>query len=327
MRRPRTLNLGAHPSPQRGSGNHTVEFLLCELIEGETCEPATVGSPRRTIKAKCAPRPAQHIWFGSSAEEWPSCELQFSIIDNVASWCPESGWDQAKKKHAWPFQDQGLPVDLAFFETFLKRKNKKPCTIEARLRGAKYFFTMFNCDGVDTMPPIEKLFRQMYETDVLDTIMSLPVLSPEYSWTDVVVRGLWELVSCLKTRCLKRHDIDGHRDLELVLSDVLVGRKSASTRGKQARAVNRTMVDKKTYDDMFDVKGLKAAVKQSMVDLAACSWAMKNKYLPKGNWIGCATVMMHGIIFVGGQRGRPGEWALVQKEDIRMSYSVSTQLQ
>ena len=120
--------------------------------------------------------------------------------------------------------------------------------------------------------------------------------------------------------CLRQNNLEGQRICTLVMSDFLEGKRKMTAEGADKRSVEKSHADARTYDALFDVASLKGAIKQSMVDLAAASWAMDTGYLPHVDWLRVATVMMVGIIFVGAQRGRPGEWKTVQKATIKMSY-------
>ena len=74
---------------------------------------------------------------------------------------------------------------------------------------------------------------------------------------------------------------------------------------------------------MMTIPQIREAIKQSMVNLCAVDYAMRENILTGScNWRYCATVNMAGIVFLNSQAGRTHEWYKLKKSTVQKFYVI-----
>ena len=220
----------------------------------------------------------------------------------------------------FPFKDLGTKIDLTAFRKYLDGTDMKDVSKKFVVRGVRDFASLFVVSGTD-QPDI--LFSRIFHSDAIGEIFSLPVLDARYGWTCNMMDSLQHLYEHLKIQAYRRKDCEAARSLELLYSHYVKPKKRQANKQKFAKEIDVEERDSDKMEAMMTIPQMREAIKQSMVNLCAVDYAMReNSLTEKCNWPYCATVNMAGIVFFNSQAGRTHEWYKLKKSTVQKFYVI-----
>ena len=293
--------------------------------------PSVPGSPERIVPPRngamepsrpsfAMPQPAA----ASDGVADPGQDFMLVEIRQAPQTWNASKLDPLAQRNNWPFPEllAECRPDLRSLRQHLESQGLGATTIAGHLQGVHYFFCLLEIKGDFQCADA---ICGLYKMGILRQILALPVLNAKRSWTQKIAGSFTKLVEIMKTEAYEMEDLRVGRYIGRYINlfetnyvKPLVGRTS---RGKDVRQKEREERDGDRLDQLLPIGDIKDLVRQSMIDLKAADYALRHESLRgEANWIHMASVAMTGIVFMGQQAGRPGEWAKVTKRTIQMSY-------
>ena len=221
----------------------------------------------------------------------------------------------------FPFKDVGTKMNLAAFKEYLEGKGMQDASKQILMRGVRDFASLFVVSHGTDQPDI--LIPRIFHSDAIGEIFSLPVLDARYGWTCKIMDSLHHLCQHLEIQAYRRGDDQAIKSLGLLDKFHVQPKKRQANKQKFAKEIDVEERDGDKMERMMTIPQMREAIKQSMVNLRAVDYAMRENILAgKCNWPYCATVNMAGIVFFNSQAGRTHEWYKLKKSTVQKFYVI-----
>ena len=108
----------------------------------------------------------------------------------------------------------------------MQSRGKGSSTISQYVQGLQYFYAMLDVRsaGNDSFTHIGVL-QALYSEGVIQELMALKIMKPDYSWTRKIVFALEHLADFCLVECQRKRFLEAYRCVSLLKADVLDSHK------------------------------------------------------------------------------------------------------
>ena len=258
-----------------------------------------------TATAAASP-PAKSAAAGTSAEPAPTVRF----LGGAAGWTPSDGQTGISK---WPI---ALPPNLDFsaFARFLSHaKGHEESTVRLTIQRVGFFFSLFDLPEHFSF---EAFVVEFYSCGAAEEWISLPIANAAYATTRHIQSAMTHFTHFLLVAARRQRHDEAARCLTLFDDEILKPLGKRAARGRDEAHARRMDIDGERLQRLPLVDVLRAAIKESMLDLQTIHDMVVAKgescpQLPRA-----ANVTFLGIAFTNSYAGRPGEWVSMKRSDV-----------
>ena len=192
------------------------------------------------------------------------------------------------------------------------------------LQAMSYFYGLITVkfdEGQEEHAHIGTL-QALYSEGVIQKVLQLPILSPQYTWTRKITFALQHWCAFHLIECNRRNLNHAARCISLLSTDCLANVKKQVARRHKLALIAKNRKDADLIEKLPPVPKLKAAVRKAMIDLAVLHSVYAGQTSMPEPACMAALASVTGVIFCGGFGGRCGEWECMPLEHVKQQLSA-----
>lgn len=245
--------------------------------------------------------------------------LMMKIKQYVQQWTDDK-WDPKAERHDWPLE---LPenLDLRGFKAYLRKMAKAAATADIREVGIQMLYSCFNIKGACDHITFS---MKLYEDDLLEDLLRLPLLEPHKSFTRKITEALTPFLAWLEIECTKKqvgsqrdHFKEAERMVKLLYKNTVKPITHQTKKARKKNSRNKNVRDEAKLAKLAPVPVQKAALKQRYIDAHIISIALRAGHHEGKKLRYAMTVAMGGAYYAASPVGRPGEIEICEEASVR----------
>jgi hypothetical protein len=179
--------------------------------------------------------------------------------------------------------------------------------------GLRQFLSMIECEAM----PLKTCIGKIVVTGLVGRIFGLPIMSPKIPWTVKMLQVLSFVCRYLDFTGKLADDSNLVKHAAILKEQYIAPRQKLSGKARNTQLAVRDETDHAWVSNVPEADVIEAKVIEMMVDLATAARA-NELGKPGRRWSLYATISMTGIVFWAQCNSRPGPWAQLTTDTIKL---------